>query len=66
MAIKDEESLQAVLLADTPGVYFCPPDPEKPKALYPLCNKPMIEYAIEFLRRNEITEIIIFTFGWRA
>ena len=52
--------LQAVLLADTFSVRFRPLTLETAKVLLPVCNIPMIEYALESLISANVTEIIIF------
>ena len=50
----------------TPGVSpiqpqaFRPITLERPKALLPLCNVPMIEYVLEFLSTNGVEEVFVF------
>ncbi len=57
-----KKPLQAVLLADSflEPPRFRPFTHDKPKVLLPLANAPMLEYALEFLARNGIQDIIIF------
>lgn len=53
---------QGVVLADSflDPPRFRPLTLEVPKVLMPLANVPMLEYALELLARNGITDIIIF------
>eukprot|EP00299_Pterocystis_sp_00344_P014627 c7257_g1_i1.p1 GENE.c7257_g1_i1~~c7257_g1_i1.p1 ORF type:complete len:643 (+),score=178.39 c7257_g1_i1:69-1997(+) len=56
----DAQALQGVIVADSFRKTFIPMSESLPKALFPLVNIPMIEYAIEFLAGNGIQEIVIF------
>ncbi|KXZ48102.1 hypothetical protein GPECTOR_30g197 [Gonium pectorale] len=52
--------LSAVLLADSFTQRFRPITVERPKALLPLVNVPMIEYALEWLAMNGVEECFVF------
>lgn len=52
--------LTAVLLADSFTQRFRPITVERPKALLPLVNIPMIEYALEWLAMNGVEEAFVF------
>jgi translation initiation factor eIF-2B subunit epsilon len=49
--------LQALLLADSFTQRFRPITVERPKALLPLANIPMIEYTLEWLSTNRVQEV---------
>jgi bifunctional UDP-N-acetylglucosamine pyrophosphorylase/glucosamine-1-phosphate N-acetyltransferase len=49
--------MKAVILAAGRGERLQPLTENKPKAMLPVCNKPLIDYQIETLRRNGIEEI---------
>ncbi|KAI9745965.1 MAG: hypothetical protein M1818_000646 [Claussenomyces sp. TS43310] len=55
-----EESLQAVVLADSFETRFNPFTLEKPRCLLPLANTPLIEYTLEFLAMSGVSEIYIY------
>lgn len=57
--LKQEQILQAVLLADSFKVNFRPFTLNKPKVLLPLVNVPLINYTIEFLASNGVQEIFV-------
>eukprot|EP01102_Stenamoeba_stenopodia_P018545 TRINITY_DN6807_c0_g1_i2.p1 TRINITY_DN6807_c0_g1~~TRINITY_DN6807_c0_g1_i2.p1 ORF type:complete len:673 (-),score=125.69 TRINITY_DN6807_c0_g1_i2:49-2067(-) len=58
--LKQEEKLQALILADSFDQRFAPITLETPRALLPLVNIPLIEYTVEFLAASGIKEIFIF------
>jgi len=60
MMAKDEQALQAVLLADSFEQTFRPISLEKPKVLLPLANVPLIEYTLEFLAEAGVKEVFVF------
>ena len=64
-AIKAENRLQAILLADSFKQTFRPITLEKPKVLLPLVNVPMLEYTLEFLASNGVEEVFVFC-SWKA
>ncbi|MEM5831339.1 MAG: sugar phosphate nucleotidyltransferase, partial [Candidatus Aenigmatarchaeota archaeon] len=51
--------MQAVILAAGKGERLRPLTDYKPKALLPICNKPLIDYLIEKLRNIGIDDIAI-------
>ncbi|KAL8853291.1 MAG: hypothetical protein Q9221_001903 [Calogaya cf. arnoldii] len=55
-----EQSLQAVVLADSYDTHFRPFSLETPKCLLPLANTPLIEYTLEFLAHVGAEEIFIY------
>ncbi|GMG16501.1 unnamed protein product [Phytophthora fragariaefolia] len=55
-----EAPLQAVLFADSFAETFRPVTRELPKVLLPLCNVPMLEYALEFLAASGVVEVLLF------
>ncbi|XP_048578776.1 translation initiation factor eIF-2B subunit epsilon isoform X2 [Nematostella vectensis] len=57
---KGEEILQAVILADSFNYKFLPVTLEKPRALLPLINCPLLDYTIEFLVEAGVEELFIF------
>lgn len=57
---EQEQKLQAILLADSFNTNFRPVSSDIPKALCPLVNVPMIDYALEFLARNDVKEVFVF------
>jgi len=58
-----EESLkaghQAVIIAESFGSKFKPITYERSKTMLPLANIPLLQYAIEFLVMNHVTDLII-------
>ncbi|XP_052825505.1 translation initiation factor eIF-2B subunit epsilon [Octopus bimaculoides] len=58
--LKQEDILQAVLLADSFNYRFSPITEEVPRVLLPLVNIPLIEYSLEFLAAAGIEEIFVF------
>ncbi|RZB40661.1 translation initiation factor eIF-2B subunit epsilon [Asbolus verrucosus] len=51
---------QAVVVADTFGDEFVPISTDIPLALFPLINKPLIDYTLEFLSLGGIEETFLF------
>jgi len=51
--------MKGIILAAGKGVRLQPLTDCKPKALLPVCNKPLIEYQIELLRTHGIEEIAV-------
>ncbi|KAL8804492.1 MAG: hypothetical protein Q9182_002499 [Xanthomendoza sp. 2 TL-2023] len=57
---KRQESLQAVVLADSYETRFRPFSLERPRCLLPLANTPVIEYTLGFLARAGVEDIFIY------
>lgn len=55
-----EDDLQAVIIADSFNYRFLPVTIEKPRALLPLVNRPLIDYTVEFLAVAGVKEIFVF------
>ncbi|CZR57467.1 related to GCD6-translation initiation factor eIF2b epsilon, 81 kDa subunit [Phialocephala subalpina] len=55
-----EETLQAVVLADSFETRFIPFTIETPRCLLPLANTPLIEYTLEFLAMSGVADIYIY------
>ncbi|KAL8768446.1 MAG: hypothetical protein Q9209_005352 [Squamulea sp. 1 TL-2023] len=55
-----QNSLQAVVLADSYETRFRPLSLERPRCLLPLANTPLIEYTLEFLAHAGIEDIFIY------
>ncbi|KAH6682894.1 nucleotide-diphospho-sugar transferase [Halenospora varia] len=55
-----EETLQAVILADSFETRFNPFTLETPRCLLPLANTPLIEYTLEFLAMSGVADIYIY------
>ena len=51
--------MKAVILAAGKGERLHPLTDCKPKAMLPICNKPLIEYQIEFLKKHGVEEIAV-------
>ncbi|KAL8600194.1 hypothetical protein ACOMHN_062484 [Nucella lapillus] len=59
--LKQEEILQAVVIADSFNVKFGPVTEKKPRALLPLLvNVPILDYALDFLSSEGVQETFIF------
>jgi len=56
----EDNALQAVVLADSFEERFRPVSLERPKALLPLCNVPLIEYTLEFLADAGVDDVVVF------
>ncbi len=57
---KSEDVIQAVIIADSFNFRFLPITIEKPRALLPLVNRPLIDYTVEFLAVAGVQEIFVF------
>ncbi|KAI9932753.1 hypothetical protein ASPWEDRAFT_202756 [Aspergillus wentii DTO 134E9] len=55
-----EETLQAVVLADTFETRFEPFTLDRPRCLLPLANTPLIEYTLEFLANAGVEEVFLY------
>ncbi|KZF21859.1 translation initiation factor eif-2b epsilon subunit [Xylona heveae TC161] len=55
-----EETLQAVVLADSFETRFTPFTLERPRCLLPLANIPLIEYTFEFLANAGVADIFVY------
>ena len=55
-----EDVIQAVIIADSFNYRFLPITIEKPRALLPLVNRPLIDYTVEFLAVAGVQEIFVF------
>ncbi|KAJ5637911.1 translation initiation factor eIF-2B subunit epsilon [Penicillium lividum] len=55
-----EDTLQAVVLADTFEPRFEPFTLNKPRCLLPLANTPIIEYTLEFLANAGVEEVFLY------
>ncbi|ODV62150.1 translation initiation factor eIF2B catalytic subunit epsilon ASCRUDRAFT_43700, partial [Ascoidea rubescens DSM 1968] len=54
-----DERFQAVVLTDSFEKKFAPLTYNLPRCLLPLCNIPLIEYTLEFLSKNKISEVFL-------
>ena len=54
-----EDTLQAVVLADTFETRFSPFTLDRPRCLLPLVNTPLIEYTLEFLASSGVQEVLL-------
>ncbi|KAF8319424.1 nucleotide-diphospho-sugar transferase [Clavulina sp. PMI_390] len=57
---EEEEVVQAVVLADSFNSRFAPLSTNKPRALLPLCNRPLLDWTIEALVSSGIHHIFVF------
>ena len=55
-----EDVVQAVVIADSFNFCFLPITAEKPRALLPLVNRPLIDYTVEFLAVSGVKEIYVY------
>ncbi|XP_076445961.1 translation initiation factor eIF2B subunit epsilon-like [Babylonia areolata] len=58
--LKQEDILQAVVVADSFNVRFGPVTEKKPRALLPLVNVPILDYTLDFLASQGVQETFIF------
>jgi len=58
--LKQEDILQAVVIADSFNVRFLPLTHDRPRTLLPLANVPLLEYTLEFLLAAGIQHAIVF------
>ena len=57
---KSEDVIQAVVIADSFNYRYLPITLEKPRALLPLVNRPLIDYTVEFLAVSGVDEIFVY------
>ena len=57
---KQEELLQAVVIADSFNVRFVPLTNNRPRALLPLVNVPILDYILECLSTAGVQRAIVF------
>lgn len=55
-----EDIVQAVVIADSFNYRFLPITSEKPRALLPLVNRPLIDYTIDFLATSGVKQIFVY------
>lgn len=55
-----EDIVQAVVIADSFNYRFLPITSEKPRALLPLVNRPLIDYTIDFLAASGVKQIFVY------
>ena len=58
--LRQEDILQAVVIADSFNVRFLPLTHDRPRTLLPLVNVPLLEYTLEFLLSADVQHAIIF------
>ena len=58
-----KENLVGVILAAGKGTRMAPFSQRFPKPLLPICNRPILEYQVEYMKRAGIQEIIVATMG---
>ena len=51
--------MRAVIMAGGQGSRLRPLTCNRPKPLVPVCNRPVMEYAIELLRRHKIRTCLV-------
>eukprot|EP01104_Vermistella_antarctica_P011743 TRINITY_DN3314_c0_g1_i1.p1 TRINITY_DN3314_c0_g1~~TRINITY_DN3314_c0_g1_i1.p1 ORF type:complete len:586 (-),score=172.54 TRINITY_DN3314_c0_g1_i1:88-1749(-) len=57
---KEDTPMQAVILADSFDMRFDPLTLERPRALLPLANRPMLEYTLELLASSGVSHIFVY------
>lgn len=57
---KEDDEIQAIVIADSFNRKFTPITHETPRALLPLGNKVIIDYTLEYLLEECVQEIVIF------
>ena len=55
----DKRDLTGVILAAGKGTRIAPFSQRFPKPLLPICNRPILEYQIEYMKNAGIREIIV-------
>ena len=55
-----EDIVQAVVIADSFNYRFLPITSEKPRALLPLVNRPLLDYTIDFLAASGVHQIFVY------
>jgi Nucleotidyl transferase len=58
--LKQEELLQAVVIADSFNIRFVPLTNTRPRTLLPLVNVPILDYTLEFLSAAGVQRTIVF------
>ena len=58
--LDSEDIVQAVVIADSFNYRFLPITSEKPRALLPLVNRPLIDYTIDFLAASGVKQIFVY------
>ncbi|XP_071088301.1 translation initiation factor eIF2B subunit epsilon-like isoform X1 [Haliotis cracherodii] len=58
--LKQEDILQAVVIADSFNVRFGPVTERRPRTLLPLVNVPLLDYTLEFLYAAGVQEVFVF------
>ncbi|KAI9558918.1 hypothetical protein GHT06_015707 [Daphnia sinensis] len=58
--VKQEDVIVAILIADSFSIRFAPVTDLKPKALLPLVNRPMIDYALESLLLSGVQKTFVY------
>lgn len=53
------KNLQAILFAESFNNRFKPMSCDRPKCLFPLANIPLLLYSLEFLARNNVSQVIL-------
>jgi len=54
-----EQKYTGVILAAGRGTRMAPFNDDFPKAIIPICNKPLIQYQIEIMKSLDITDIVV-------
>ncbi|XP_041358393.1 translation initiation factor eIF-2B subunit epsilon-like isoform X2 [Gigantopelta aegis] len=58
--LKQEDIVQAVVIADSFNVRFGPVTRKHPRTLLPLVNVPLLDYTLEFLAASSVQEVFVF------
>ncbi|XP_076821156.1 translation initiation factor eIF2B subunit epsilon-like [Clavelina lepadiformis] len=58
--LQQENILEAVVIADSFNVRFYPVTAKRPRCLFPLANKPLLSYTLEFLARCGVKHIFVY------
>jgi translation initiation factor eIF-2B subunit epsilon len=58
--LKQEEVLQAVVIADSFNIRLVPLTNHRPRTLLPLVNVPLLDYTLEFLSAAGVQRTIVF------
>ncbi|MCE7869501.1 hypothetical protein DYH09_03880, partial [bacterium CPR1] len=51
--------MKAVVMAGGQGARLRPLTCNRPKPLVPICNRPMMEYVVDLLKRHGVTNLIV-------
>jgi translation initiation factor eIF-2B subunit epsilon len=57
--LSSKHALQALLLAESFSTALAPTTSTRPKALLPLANTPLIDYALHFLRASGVQQVFV-------